>query len=150
MSNADRMRDVDVQRGVMSQPSLRACLIFRLCRARRKPEVRPVRLKYSRTRTDNIGAAELLFRDVEHVVQVRPLNDVSFDEDRTSFAIVLRRVFVDELLSFRTEGQVGDYDITVASKEKLRECEIDAWVLMSVGTLRSKIYYPNSYLIRLL
>ena len=134
----------------MSKPSIGSCLVLRFRRARWKPEIRPMRLIHSSPRTDDVSAAELLFRNVEHVVQVRPLDYVCLDEDSTSFAVVLGRVLVDELLSFRTEGQVGDYDVAVASKEKLRECEIDAWVLMSVGTLRSTSYYPNSYLIRLL
>ena len=50
---------------------------------------------------------------------------ICLDKDGTSFAVVVGRILINELLRLWAEREVSDYDITVTCQEELGEAEVD-------------------------
>lgn len=101
-------------------PGVRLVLARR--RPRREPEVRPQRLVHTRAGAEDVEAAELGGRDVEHAVQGGPGRDVRLDEDGARGAGFMAG---ECGFGFRAEGEVGHDDVAAAGEEELRECKID-------------------------
>jgi hypothetical protein len=60
-------------------------------------------------KTYYICTTELSLGNIEHVRELIPHHDIGLDKDRTWLGCV----FIDELLRFWTQGEIGDHDIAV-------------------------------------
>lgn len=89
------------------------------------PKVTPMRLVNSSTGADDLRPAKFPICCFEAVVEVRPLYNVCLHEDRARLVAGFGGVFVDELLSFGAEGEVGKEDVAVAFEQHFGEGVID-------------------------
>lgn len=79
------------------------------------------------SRTDNIYASKLFFRDMEHALEMLPVGDIGLLEHGFGGGLGAIGVVGDQLLGFRAKLQIGEDDIAAFTQESSSEGEIDAW-----------------------
>lgn len=84
------------------------------------------RFKNACSRTDNIHASKLLFRDMEHALEMVPVGDIGLLENGFGGGLGAGGVVGDQLLGFGAKLQVGEDNIAAFTQESACECEVDA------------------------
>lgn len=85
------------------------------------------RFKNACSRTNNIHASKLLFRDMEHALEMVPVGDIGLLENGFGGGLGAGGVVGDQLLGFGTKLQVGEDNVAAFTQESACECEVDAW-----------------------
>jgi hypothetical protein len=143
LRHPNRMRHVDIQRGVMPEP-LHWVLGRRPRGPRRMPEAAVCGFEDAGTGADEVDAAELGLRQVKNAGEVSPVRHVCGHEDG-AWSAGLFAVRIDDFLGFRAEGKIGENDVALAGEEEGGKFEVYTWItVMCEFTQYSESGYASS------